>query len=295
MRNDTFQESMQDSERVIVRRVSSFQPHRLGKEGKGEGDEEFSTQRSVSISRVRVEVGGKKLYKGKKKIKDIPRKKPNTFFDSLFSKLKSFAKVTLSSKEKSENLYSSTHINGSGVSLGNIKRGNESESFNDNVYENNDSVDKTYLGSESHIGIHTYGDQQELVISNSDNSREEKILDGNSSSNEGKVGIEQESESDNVTDKMGRNRSKEARGRSLWGMRRGSERQILDQEEIKTEDVNNISFSNDRTVKENPIAIEKETNIILNQESRIYLLEFSNIVIIIIAVGIFITIAVGMV
>jgi hypothetical protein len=96
MRNDTFQESMQDSERAIVRRVSSFQPQRLDREGKEEADEEFSTQKSVLLSSVRVEVGGKKLYNGNKNIKDISRKKPETFLDSLFSKLKSFAKVTLS-------------------------------------------------------------------------------------------------------------------------------------------------------------------------------------------------------
>ena len=90
---------MLDSDRAIVRRVSSFQPQRLGRAEKEEEDEEFSTRRSVSISRVRVEVGGKKIYKRKKNIKDTSRKKPKTFLDSLFSKLKSFAKVTLSSRE----------------------------------------------------------------------------------------------------------------------------------------------------------------------------------------------------
>ena len=116
---------MPDSDRVIVRRVSSFQPQRLGRERKFEVDEAFSTQRSVLVSRVRVEVGEKKLYKKKKNIKVTlkPRKKPKTFLDSLFSKLKSFAKVTLSSREISENLHPFNHLNGSGVSLGNGKRG----------------------------------------------------------------------------------------------------------------------------------------------------------------------------
>ena len=71
---------MPDSERAIVRGVSSFQPQRLGRGGKEDGDEEFSTQRSVSISRVRVEVGGKKIYKRKKNIKDTSIKKPKTLF-----------------------------------------------------------------------------------------------------------------------------------------------------------------------------------------------------------------------
>ena len=82
MRNDTFQESMQDLERAIVRRVSSFQSKRVGREGKEEGDEEFSTQRSVSISKVRVEVGGKKIYKRKTNIKVTSRKKPKQILDS---------------------------------------------------------------------------------------------------------------------------------------------------------------------------------------------------------------------
>ena len=76
-------------------------------------------------------------------------------------------------------------------------------------------------------------------------------------------------------------------------MGRGSERVV--EEERKAEDESMFSFSNDRTLNENPNAIEKEVNIILEQESRVYLLEFSNIIIIIIAVGIFITIALGMV
>ena len=282
-----------------MRRVSSLQPQRLGRGGKEEGDEEFSTQRSVSISRVRVEVGGQKLYKRKKNIKDTSRKKQQTFFDSLFSKLKSFAKVTLSSREGG-NLYPSTRLNGSGFSSGKGKRGSESDAFNENVYDKSESEvatseygDKMYLGSKSHIGLHSYSDQHKLVNSDSNVSRKEKILDGKPSSNDGIVVIEQESASDNVTDTRDRRRSKEARGRSLWGMGRGSERHRLEEEsegDRKSEEESNFSFSNKITVNKNPMAIEKEANIILEQESRVYLLKFSNIII---AVGIFITIAVG--
>jgi hypothetical protein len=67
-------------------------------------------------------------------------------------------------------------MNRSGVSLGNIKRGNDSEAFIDNVYEKSDSGDKMYLGNESHIGIHTYGDQHEFLISDPTALRKEKIL-----------------------------------------------------------------------------------------------------------------------
>ena len=171
---------MSDSDRAIVRRVSSFHPQRLGMAEKEEEDEEFSTWRSVSISSLRVEVGGKKIYERKKNIKDTSRKKPKTFLDSLFSKLKSFAKVTLSSRER-RNLYPSIRLNGSGFSSGNCKRGNKSEAFNENVYDESesevatgeygDSDDKMYLGGESYIGIHTYSHQQELVISDSDHLR----------------------------------------------------------------------------------------------------------------------------
>ena len=148
-----------------------------------------------------------------------------------------------------------------------------------------------YLGSELHIGIHTFGDQHELVTSDSNIYQKEKILYEKPSLNDGVVVIEQEIESDNVTDRRARSRSIMARGRSLWGMGRESERVV--EEERKAEDESMFSFSNDRTLNENPNAIEKEVNIILEQESRVYLLEFSNIIIIIIAVGIFITIAVG--
>ena len=126
-------------------------------------------------------------------------------------------------------------MNGSEFSAGNSKRGNASEAFNENTYDESDSEvatseyddsdDKMYLGSESHIGIHTYGDKQGLVISDSDHSREEEILDEKPSSNKGIVEIKQERKSDNVTDTMGR---EAMRGRSLWGIGRGSERHRIE-------------------------------------------------------------------
>ena len=70
----------------------------------------------------------------------------------------------------------------------------------------------------------------------------------------------------------------------------------VNKEERKSEEVSNFSYSNDSSVNENPIEIDKEVKIILKPEYKVFLLEFSNIIIIIIiAVSIFITIALGMV
>ena len=102
--------------------------------------------------------------------------------------------------------------------------------------------------------------------------------------------IQQESDSDNVTDTRDRSRSKEARERSLWGMGRGLERHRLagvNKEETKSEEESNFSYSNDSSVNENPIEIDKEVKIILEPEFKLFLREFSNIIIIIIAVSIF--------
>ena len=96
-------------------------------------------------------------------------------------------------------------MNGSGFSSINGKRGSESDAFNENVYDKSESEvatseygNKMYLGSKSHIGLHSYSDQHELVNSDSNVSRKEKILDGKPSSNDGIVVIQQESASDNV-------------------------------------------------------------------------------------------------
>jgi len=301
-------ETLPDSERAIVEQVTSFQPLRLGrvKEEQERKVEEgqFLTERSVSVSKVRVEVGEKKLYNRKKNLRR--KKKPKSLLDSLLSKLKSFAKVTLASRERKETRFPESSLKKSGDSQVNLKGGNKSILLNGTVHVNSDSDSqhskqsdsdnkKTVTVSESYIDSNSYSDRSMQVISNisdpvSDNLKEVTNASGQ---NEGIVVVAGIRGNESVFDKKGR--SKEARGRSLWGFDGGSEERIIeddDEKERNSEDESNFSFSNDRTINESPIAIEKEANIILEQESRIYLLEFSNIIVIVIAVGIFIVIAV---
>jgi len=296
-------EILPDSERAIVEQVTSFQPLRLGrvKEEQERKVEEgqFLTERSVSVSKVRVEVGEKKLYNRKKNLRR--KKKPKSLLDSLLSKLKSFAKVTLASRERKETKFPESSLKKSGDSQVNLKGGNKSILLNGTVHVNSDSDSqhskqsdsdnkKTVTISESYIDSNSYSDRSMQVISNisdpvSDNLKEVTNVSGQ---NEGIVVVAGIRGNESVFDKKGR--SKEARGRSLWG----SEERVIEEDDEKErnyEDESNFSFSNDRTINESPIAIEKEANIILEQESRIYLLEFSNIIIIIIGVGIFIIIA----
>jgi len=311
-------ETLPDSEQAIVEQVTSFQPLRLGRvneeqEGKVE-EGQFLTERSVSVSKVRVEVGGKKLYNRKKNLRR--KKKPKSLLDSLLSKLKSFAKVTLASRERKETEFPESSLKKSGDSQVNLKGGNKSILLNGTVHVNSDSDSKhsrqsdsdshhskqsdsgnkkTVTVSESYIDSHSYSDSSMQVISNisdpvPDNLKKVTNISGQ---NEGIVVVAGIGGNESVFDKKGR--SKEARGRSLWGFDSGSQERVIEEDNEKernSEDESNFSFSNDRTVNESPIAIEKEANIILEQESRIYLLEFSNIIVIVIAVGIFIVIAV---
>ena len=101
-----------------MEQVTSFQPLRLGRgneEQEGKVKEgQFLTERSVSVSKVRVEVGGKKLYNRKKNLRR--KKKPKSLLDSLLSKLKSFAKVTLASRERKETEFPESSLKKSGDS-----------------------------------------------------------------------------------------------------------------------------------------------------------------------------------
>jgi len=304
-------ETLPDSERAIVDQVTSFQPLRLGRAGQVE-ERHYSTERSVSVSKVRVEVGEKKLYNRKKNLRR--KKKPKSLLDSFLSKLKSFAKVTLASRERKETEFPERSLKKNSDSQVNLKGGNKSILLNGTVHVNTDSQHikqsdsdsqqskqsdslnkKTVTVSDSYIDSHSYSDRSMQVISNisdvvSDNLKKVTNISGQ---NEGIVVVAGLGGNHSEVDKKGR--SKEARGRSLWGFDRGSEEHVTegaDEKERNSEDESNFSFSNDRTVNESPIAIEKEANIILEQESRIYLLEFSNIIVIVIAVGIFIVIAI---
>ena len=65
--------------RVTVRRVSSFPLQRLGRAEKEEEDEKFSTQRSVLVSRVRVEVGERKYIRERRTSKILQERNQKLF------------------------------------------------------------------------------------------------------------------------------------------------------------------------------------------------------------------------
>jgi len=302
------QEGLPDSERAIVDKVKSFQPLRIDTEEnqrKEKKVDEYLTERSVSVSKVRVEVGQKKLFNRKKNLRR--KKKPKSLLDSLLTKLKSFAKVTLASRERKESEFPGRSLKRGRVSLVNINNKNKTNELNEAArvisgsdsehIKLSDSLDKkTQSDDESDIDIHPYADRHMQVISNiTDLVSNSATTVRNRGQNEGILVVPGRGGNESSVEKRGRGRSKEARGRSLWGFEKGPGEHVSegsDEKERNLEDESNFSFSNDRTVNDSPIAIEKEANIILEQESRIYLLEFSNIIIIVIAAGIFIVIAV---
>jgi len=347
-RVNTAQSRDSDAERALVREVNSFHPLKLREE-----EENVSTRRSVSVSRVRVEMGEKKLLKKKKNKKQL-RKKPKTFLESIYSKLQSFAKITLSTRERNENsLNESYHRNSRLYGESESQDGSESQdsskshdgSESNKAYESHD-YSESYVGSESQNGTgsqdnseshdvsesHYVSDSHETirepyygseefhhVVESHDDGIEIQAYSESNDQREPHTSIEDgqsanskiiENETQSLHEKTvhknpsvyavshpastrgrTRTRSKEARGRSLWGVDMGSEMDRLG-DNIKVEEESLLSFPNERNVNENQYKMKKKSNLILDQESTIYLFEFSNIVIIVIAAGIFVALLV---
>jgi len=93
---------LQESSERELHSIGSSQHRNYLETAEFEVQPEFSTSKSVSVSHVRVEVGGENHYPRLRKIRKIARKsKKKSFLESIYSKLKEFARVSLASRRVS--------------------------------------------------------------------------------------------------------------------------------------------------------------------------------------------------
>jgi len=103
--NDSEAKLLQESSEREAHSIGSSQHRNYLEATEFEDQPEFSTSKSVSVSRVRVEVGRENLYPRLRKIRKIARKNrkktKKSFLESIYSKLKEFARVSLASRRVS--------------------------------------------------------------------------------------------------------------------------------------------------------------------------------------------------
>jgi len=93
---------LQESSEREVDNIGSSQHRNYLETAEFDVQPEFLTSKSVSVSHVRVEVDGENFYPQLRKIRKIARKnKKKSFFESIYSKLKEFARVSLASRRVS--------------------------------------------------------------------------------------------------------------------------------------------------------------------------------------------------
>jgi len=99
---DSAAKSLQESSEREAHSIGSSQHRNYLETAEFEVEPEFSTSKSVSVSHVRVEVGRENLYPRLRKIRKIARRnKKKSFLESIYSKLKEFARVSLASRRVS--------------------------------------------------------------------------------------------------------------------------------------------------------------------------------------------------
>jgi len=100
--NDAEAKLLQESSEREAHSIESSQHRNYLETAELEDQPEFSTSKSVSVSRVRVEVGRENLYPRLRKIRKIGRKNrkkmKKSLLESIYSKLKEFARVSLASR-----------------------------------------------------------------------------------------------------------------------------------------------------------------------------------------------------
>lgn len=100
--NDSDAKLLEESSEREAHSIGSSQHRNYLETAEFEDQPEFSTSKSVSVSRVRVEVGRENLYPRLRKIRKIARKNKKkmkkSFLESIYSKLKEFARVSLASR-----------------------------------------------------------------------------------------------------------------------------------------------------------------------------------------------------
>jgi len=269
--NDSEAKLLQESSEREAHSIELSQHRNYLETAEIEDQPEFSTSKSVSVSRVRVEVGRENLYPRLRKIRKIARKnKKKSFLESIYSKLKEFARVSLASRrvaERGGRPSFTVGLNNSGNSgktshepiiltelTGETSSGPARLPPSDNTKDEAQSV----LLSQPQL---VEPEEPLNVMSFNDFSDGPELVDTNDvlETNNGGADIETSNSADNgpdnglvtpltVTMLDKRPRSEEARGRSLWS----SESSQEDQERTR---VSYASFTQGRAMMFEPPAV----------------------------------------
>jgi hypothetical protein len=224
-------------ERAVVREVTRFQPSRIGgKDGGGN-------------TKIRGRGRGEKTNKR-------VRKKVKTFLDSILSRIKSFAKVSLSSKHRSSKEYKPSVKLTTPVQTG-FKSGTmppNSPLYHvsiQNFKEDNTALEQKVAGGNVLKVDKNAPDNQKNHKSIMNMERKshstKEASGGKNDCNNTVLGIEKTNSGENIAPIGSRSRSKEARGRSMWGMEKGVEVERGDEDRL----------SQERIVSENQSEIAK--------------------------------------
>jgi len=221
--------------------IGTSQPKNYLETAEFEDQPEFSTSKSVSVSRVRVEVGRDNLYPRLRKIRKIGRKNrkktKKSFLESIYSKLKEFARVSLASRRVSGRGWRPSSFSGSGAAgLNNTGTTENSEKTSHEpiiLAEVTPGSGETSSGTETELPSDLTKDEAQPallsqpkpeeplnVMSFNDFSDGPELVDTNDVLETNNSGADIETSHSNglltVTMLNQLPRSEEARGRSLW-------------------------------------------------------------------------------
>lgn len=234
--NDSDAKLLQESSERDAQSIEMSKHRNYLETAEFEDQPEFSTSKSVSVSRVRVEVGRENLYPRLRKIRKIARKNKKkmkkSFLASIYSKLKEFARVSLASRRVSGRGVRPSFSGSGAVGLNNS--GNSGKTSHEPIILT-ELTPGTAGAGETRSGparvspsdLTKDEDQPKLeqplnVMSFNDFSEGPELVDTNDvlETNNGGADIETSNSNDNglvtVTMLNQRSRSEEARGRSLW-------------------------------------------------------------------------------
>jgi len=265
---------MQESSEREAHSIESSQHRNYLETAEFEDQPEFSTSKSVSVSRVRVEVGRENLFPRLRKIRKIARKnKKKSFLESIYSKLKEFARVSLASRRVAERVGRPSFSGGLNNS-GNSEKTSHEPIILAELTPGTPGPGETRVPARVPPSDNTKDEAQPVLLSQpkpeepeelnvmsfNDFSDGPELVDTNDvlETNNGGADIETSHSNDNglvtVTMLNQRPRSEEARGRSLWSSevaRSGSASQE-DQERTR---VSYASFTQGRAMMFEPPAV----------------------------------------
>jgi len=276
-----------------------------------EQEKELSTSRSVSVSRVRVEVGEnqqKPERRRKKIVKKIKSRK--SFLEKIYSRIKEFARVTLASRKVNNDKEivpkiiknSFGHNNSENSSQGSdsfdqlnidndlesektlVNKTNVSETTRENVDSDNDLPRKWTQDKTSNVlSFNEFADGPIVVDSNDAvNGVDNDKIDDIENSNEVVeiVNILDDIQNSNNVIQEEASRSNEARGRSLWQVARPRQGKVIESSNDNHQRSLEASYSS--FTQESAVTFDQDS---LDSRNGSGLLQWSNVIVLAVSIA----------